>query len=126
QEYMAMEKLYDLHGTGAYDCIVVDTPPTRNALDFLDAPKRLTDFLDGRFLKLFLSGGVAAGRTVGRIAAFGSSLFMRAAARITGAGVLDDLAEFFQSFEGMYEGFKQRAQAVYRLLQSGDTAFVVV
>ncbi|MGI9018897.1 MAG: ArsA family ATPase [Euzebya sp.] len=126
QEYMAMEKLYDLHNTGHYDCIVVDTPPTRNALDFLDAPRRLTDFLDGRFLKMFLSPGLSAGRTIGKMAAFGTGLFMKAAGRITGAGVLDDLAEFFQSFDGMYEGFKQRAQSVYRLLSSGDAAFVVV
>jgi len=126
QEYMAMEKLYDLHAGGAYDCIVIDTPPTRNALDFLDAPKRLTDFLEGRFLKMFLSPGLAAGRTVGRVAAFGTGIFMKAASRITGAGVLGDLAEFFQSMEGMYEGFKNRAQSVYRLLQSHDSAFVVV
>jgi anion-transporting ArsA/GET3 family ATPase len=126
QEYMAMEKLYDLHHTGAYDCIVVDTPPTRNALDFLDAPRRMTDFLDGRFLKMFLSTGVSAGRAVGRVAAFGTGVFMKAASRITGAGALDDLAEFFQSFDGMYEGFKQRSQAVHRLLASEDTAFVVV
>ena len=126
QEYMAMEKLYDLHNTGAYDCIVIDTPPTRNALDFLDAPRRLTDFLDGKLLKMFLSTGVSAGRAVGKVAAFGTGLFMKAAGRITGAGVLDDLAEFFQSFDGMYEGFKQRSQAVYRLLSSADSAFVVV
>ena len=126
QEYMAMEKLFDLHSTGRYDCIVVDTPPTRNALDFLDAPKRLTDFLDGKFLKMFLSPGLTATKTIGRMAAFGTGLFMKAAGRITGAGVLDDLAEFFQSFEGMYEGFKNRAQLVYKLLASGDAAFVVV
>lgn len=126
QEYMAMEKLYDLHATGRYDLIVVDTPPTRNALDFLDAPKRLTDFLDGKFLKMFLSPGLSATRAVGKVAAFGTGLFMKAAGRITGAGVLDDLAEFFQSFDGMYEGFKMRAQAVYKLLASGDAAFVVV
>ena len=126
QEYMAMEKLFDLQSTGRYDCIVVDTPPTRNALDFLDAPKRLTDFLDGKFLKMFLSPGLTATKTIGRMAAFGTGLFMKAAGRITGAGVLDDLAEFFQSFEGMYEGFKNRAQLVYKLLASGDAAFVVV
>ena len=126
QEYMAMEKLFDLHSTGRYDCIIVDTPPTRNALDFLDAPKRLTDFLDGKFLKMFLSPGLTATKTIGRMAAFGTGLFMKAAGRITGAGVLDDLAEFFQSFEGMYEGFKNRAQLVYKLLASGDAAFVVV
>lgn len=121
-----MEKLYDLHATGHYDCILVDTPPTRNALDFLDAPKRLTDFLEGRFLKMFLTVGSQAGRRLGRVATFSTSLFMKAASRVTGAGVLDDLAEFFQSFEGLYEGFKQRAGAVYRLLASSTTAFVVV
>lgn len=121
-----MEKLFDLHNTGHYDCIVIDTPPTRNALDFLDAPRRLTDFLDGKFLKMFLSGPVSAGRRIGKVAAFGTGLFMKAAGRITGAGVLDDLAEFFQSFDGMYEGFKQRAEAVFKLLSSADAAFVVV
>jgi anion-transporting ArsA/GET3 family ATPase len=126
QEYMAMEKLYDLHEAGAYDCIVIDTPPTRNALDFLDAPKRLTDFLEGRFLKMFLSPGLAAGRFATRAVGLGTGMFMRAASRITGAGVLADLADFFQSFEGMYEGFKDRAQAVYRLLQHPTSAFVVV
>ena len=126
QEYMAMEKLYDLHNTGNYDCIVIDTPPTRNALDFLDAPKRLTDFLEGRFLRMFLAPGLAAGKLATRAAGFGAGLFMKAAGRLTGQAVLGDLAEFFQSFEGMYDGFKQRAQSVYKLLQSPDSAFVVV
>jgi anion-transporting ArsA/GET3 family ATPase len=126
QEYMAMEKLYDLHETGRYDCIVIDTPPTRNALDFLDAPRRLTDFLEGRFLKMFLSPGLTAGRFATRAVGVGTGLFMRAASRITGAVVLEDLADFFQSFEGMYEGFKGRAQSVYRLLQQPGSAFVVV
>jgi anion-transporting ArsA/GET3 family ATPase len=126
QEYMAMEKLYDLHTTGRWDCIVIDTPPTRNALDFLDAPQRLTEFLEGRFLKMFLQPGLAAGRRVGRAVGFGAGLVMRAASRLTGAAVLDDLAEFFQSFEGMYEGFKQRAGDVYRLMQSPRSAFVVI
>ena len=126
QEYMAMEKLYDLHEAGHYDCIVIDTPPTRNALDFLDAPKRLTDFLEGRFLKMFLAPGLRAGKAFGRAATWGTGLFMKAASRITGAGVLEDLASFFQSFEGMYTGFKERAQSVYKLLQSPSSAFVVV
>jgi anion-transporting ArsA/GET3 family ATPase len=116
QEYMAMEKLYDLHETGGYDCIVIDTPPTRNALDFLE----------GRFLKMFLSPGLAAGRFATRAVGVGTGMFMRAASRITGATVLADLADFFQSFEGMYEGFKDRAGAVYRLLQHPASAFVVV
>jgi len=126
QEYMAMEKLHQLHTDGLYDCIVIDTPPTRNALDFLDAPKRMTDFLEGRFLRLFMAPGMVAGKLAGRAAGFGAGLFMKAASRITGAGVLGDLAEFFQSFEGMYDGFKTRAQAVYALLQSPESAFVVV
>ena len=126
QEYMATEKLYDLHNTGLYDCIVIDTPPTRNALDFLDAPKRLTDFLEGRFLRMFLAPGLAAGKFATRAAGFGAGLFMKAASRLTGQAVLSDLAEFFQSFEGMYDGFKQRAQQVYKLLQSPTSAFVVV
>lgn len=121
-----MEKLYDLHETGRYDCIVIDTPPTRNALDFLDAPKRLTDFLEGRFLKMFLSPGLAAGRFATRAVGLGTGMFMRAASRITGATVLEDLADFFRSFEGMYDGFKDRAQAVYRQLQQPTSAFVVV
>lgn len=121
-----MEKLYDLHTAGEYDCIVVDTPPTRNALDFLDAPKRLTDFLEGRFLKMFLSPGVRAGKAFGRAATWGTSVFMRTASRVTGQDVLAELAEFFQAFEGMYEGFKDRAQAVYHLLASRGSAFVVV
>jgi anion-transporting ArsA/GET3 family ATPase len=126
QEYMAMEKLYELYTYGGYDCLVVDTPPTRNALDFLDAPKRLTDFLEGRFLTLFLSQGMSAGRAISRMAALGSGLFLKLASRVTGVQVLEDLGEFFASFEGMYEGFKDRAQAVYRLLGSPTCAFVVV
>jgi anion-transporting ArsA/GET3 family ATPase len=126
QEYMAMEKLYDLHQQGVYDCIVIDTPPTRNALDFLDAPKRLTDFLEGRFLKMFLAPGMKAGKVFGKAVGFGTGVFMKAASKITGAGVLDDLADFFQAFEGMYSGFKDRAQAVYKLLASPTSAFVVV
>lgn len=126
QEYMATEKLYELHASGRWDCVVVDTPPTRNALDFLDAPRRLTDFLEGRFLRLFLAPGLAAGRLGARAAGVGAGIFMRTMGRITGAGVLSDLADFFQSMEGMYEGFKNRAQAVYRLLSSPASAFVVV
>lgn len=126
QEYMAMEKLYELHTTGRYDLLVVDTPPTRNALDFLDAPRRLTDFLEGRFLRMFLTPGVAAGRVATRAVGVGTGVFMRAASRITGSAVLADLGAFFQSLDGMYEGFKERAQAVYRLLQSPASGFVVV
>lgn len=121
-----MEKLYDLHSTGAYGCIVVDTPPTRSALDFLDAPRRLTDFLEGRFLRMMVAPGAAAGRLATRAMGRGTGLFMKAASRITGAALLEDLGAFFESFQGMYEGFKRRAQSVYKLLQSPASAFVVV
>ena len=126
QEYMATEKLYELATTTDYERIVVDTPPTRNALDFLDAPRRLTDFLEGRFLRLFLAPGMAAGRLATRAVGFSTGIFMKAFSRITGAGVLEDLGEFFQAMDGMYEGFKDRALATYRLLQSPSSAFVVV
>jgi anion-transporting ArsA/GET3 family ATPase len=126
QEYMATEKLYELATTTDYDTIVVDTPPTRNALDFLDAPRRLTDFLEGRFLRMFLAPGMAAGKIATRAVGFSTGLFMKAFSRITGAGVLEDLGEFFQAMEGMYEGFKERALATYRLLQGPNSSFVVV
>ena len=126
QEYMATEKLYELATTTDYECIVVDTPPTRNALDFLDAPRRLTDFLEGRFLRMFVAPGMAAGKIATRAVGFSTGLFMKAFSRITGAGVLEDLGAFFQAMDGMYEGFKERAMATYRLLQSPGSAFVVV
>ncbi|HUH06828.1 MAG TPA: ArsA-related P-loop ATPase [Egibacteraceae bacterium] len=126
QEYMAMEKLHELHTAGHYDCIVIDTPPTRSALDFLDAPRRMTDFMEGRFLKMFVGPGVAAGRLATRAVGFGTGLVMRAASRITGAAVLHDIGEFFQAFDGMYEGFKERAQSVHALLQSPESAFAVI
>jgi anion-transporting ArsA/GET3 family ATPase len=126
QEYMATEKLYELATTTDYECIVVDTPPTRNALDFLDAPRRLTDFLEGRFLRMFLAPGMAAGKFATRAVGFSTGIFMKAFSRITGTGVLEDLGYFFQAMDGMYGGFKERATATYKLLQSPSSAFVVV
>ena len=126
QEYMAMEKLHELHERGEWDLLVIDTPPTRSALDFLDAPRRLTDFLEGRLLKILLGPGVAAGRGVGRMVGFGTQAFMRVAGRVTGMEVLDDLAGFLRSFEGMYDGFKQRADEVEHLLREPSSQFVVV
>jgi anion-transporting ArsA/GET3 family ATPase len=122
QEYMAMEKLYELHQEGEYDLVVVDTPPTRNALDFLDAPNRLTRFLEGRVFRV-LSSPVGAGmRLVNRAA----RVFLKAAARIIGSEVLDDVVEFFAAFEGMYDGFHERASRVRELLGDTDTAFLLV
>jgi anion-transporting ArsA/GET3 family ATPase len=126
QEYMAMERLHELHEAGVWDLLVVDTPPTRSALDFLDAPRRMTTFLEGRLLRLLLKPGLAAGRGIGRVVGAGATAFMRVAGRVTGMELLDDLADFFRQFEGMYEGFKQRAEQVLELLRDPDSRFVVV
>ncbi len=126
QEYMAMERLHELHEEGAFDLLVIDTPPTRSALDFLDAPKRMTSFLEGRLLKLLLKPGVAAGRGIGKVVGAGATAFMRVAGRVTGMELLQDLADFFRDFEGMYDGFKQRAEEVLALLRDPRSRFVVV
>ena len=121
-----MEKLYELHADGAFDLLVIDTPPTRNALDFLDAPKRMTDFLESRVLRWFLMPYMKAGGGIMRVANVAAMTFLKVVKRIVGAEVLEDTAEFFGNLEGMYEGFKQRARDVAALLQSDATAFVVV
>jgi anion-transporting ArsA/GET3 family ATPase len=126
QEYMAMEKLYELYGDGKYDLIVIDTPPTRNALDFLDAPRRMTDFFESKILRWFLLPYMKAGGGVMRVANVAAVTFLRVVKRIVGAEVLEDTAEFFGNLEGMYEGFKQRARDVAALLKSNGTSFVVV
>lgn len=125
-EYMAMEKLYELWMADRYDMIVIDTPPTRNALDFIEAPKRMTSFLEGRLLRWFLLPAVSGGKGLFRIANFAAVSFLKVVQRIIGAKVLADTAEFFANFEGMYEGFKERAHAVFELLQQDVTRFVVV
>ena len=126
QEYMAMEKLYELHSDGNYDLIVIDTPPTRNALDFLDAPKRMTDFFESRVLRWFLLPYMKAGGGIMRVANMAATTFLKIVKKIVGAEVLEDTAEFFGNLEGMYDGFKQRAREVAHLLQSDATSFVVV
>ena len=126
QEYMAMEKLYELHANGDYDLIVIDTPPTRHALDFLDAPKRLIDFFESRVLRWFLIPYMKAGGGIFKIANVAATAFLRIVKRIVGAEVLEDTAEFFANLEGMYDGFKQRARDVNNLLRSNATTFVVV
>ena len=119
QEYMAMEKLYELHMQGDFDLLVLDTPPTRNALDFLDAPERLQRFIDSRSLRFFLSPGV---RLLGR----GSGLLFAVLQRVTGIDLLRDMSEFFQSFGDMSEGFRVRAERVNELLASDAATFVLV
>jgi anion-transporting ArsA/GET3 family ATPase len=126
QEYMAMEKLYELYADGAYDLVVIDTPPTRNALDFLDAPRRLTDFFESRVLRWFLMPYLKAGGGFMRVANVAATTFLRVVKRIVGADVLEDTAEFFANLEGMYDGFKQRARDVAALLRSNQTSFIVV
>ncbi len=126
QEYMAMEKLYELHTDGGYDLIVIDTPPTRNALDFLDAPKRMTDFFESRVLRWFLLPYMKGAGGFMKVANVAATTFLRVVKKIVGAEVLEDTAEFFGNLEGMYEGFKQRARDVAALLKSDLTSFVVV
>lgn len=126
QEYMALEKLYELHAEGGFDLLVIDTPPTRNALDFLDAPKRVTDFFDSRVLRWFLLPYMKAGGGMMRFANVAAGTFLKIVQRIVGTDVLKDTAEFFGSMEGMYEGMKQRAREVANLLRSDATSFIVV
>ncbi len=126
QEYMAMEKLGQLHATGEWDLIVVDTPPTRSALDFLDAPRRVTSFLDGRFLRLMTTPARAGGRAYLRVVSFGLNAFTTTIGRIAGADLVRDLRDFFTAFETLFGTFRQRAEQTYQLLQDPQTAFVVV
>ena len=122
QEYMAMEKLYELHADGRYDLIVVDTPPTRNALDFIEAPRRITRFLDNRLFRLLMLPGRIGLKAV-NIAA---QTFLRTVSGAVGSQVVADAVAFFQAFEGMEAGFRDRAQRVRDLMVDGRTAFVLV
>jgi anion-transporting ArsA/GET3 family ATPase len=125
QEYMATEKLYELATDRDYDLIVLDTPPTAHALDFLDAPDRILDFLGDDQAPLLLSP--ARGARLGfRLAQLGGSLVVKTLARFTGGDMLHDLGDFLASFNGMYEGFKVRAAAVHELLARPTTGFVLV
>ncbi len=126
QEYMAMEKLGKLAATGEWDLIVVDTPPSRSALDFLDAPQRMSNFLDGRMIRLLSAPARAGGRGILRIVGAGFSLFAKAVSTILGGQLLADASAFVQAFDTMFGGFRERATATYALLRSPGTAFVVV
>ncbi len=126
QEYMAMEKLSQLRSTEDYDLVVVDTPPTRSALDFLDAPQNLTAFLDGRMVKILLAPAKAGGRAYLRVVTASIGVFTGVLTRIIGADVLKDLSQFVAALETMFGGFRERAQTTYDLLKEPGTAFVVV
>ncbi len=122
QEYMAMEKLFELHTEGRFDLLVLDTPPSRDALDFLDAPRRLTQFIEGRSLRVFMRPTGIAARVAGR----GATVALGVLKRIVGFDLLADLAEFFNAFSGMVDGFQARAKRVNSLLADPHTCFLVV
>jgi anion-transporting ArsA/GET3 family ATPase len=126
QEYMAMEKLGQLHRQaledGSYDLIVVDTPPSRSALDFLDAPERLSSFLDGRLIRLL----VAPARGPARLMTAGLSVVTNALSKILGGQMLRDVQTFVQALDTLFGSFRQRAEQTFALLQADATAFVVV
>ncbi len=122
QEYMAGEKLYELHEEAGFDLVVVDTPPARNALDFIDASRRLTNFLDHRLYRMLMTPTRAYLRAVNLAA----QAFVRTVSKVVGGEVLDDALAFFSAFEGMEEGFRARADGVQALLGSDATVFVLV
>jgi anion-transporting ArsA/GET3 family ATPase len=125
QEYMAMEKLGQLHHTAEWDLIVVDTPPSRSALDFLDAPQRLGRFLDGRLIRM-LTSPAKAGRTYMKVLNAGLSVVTGTLTKVLGAQVLKDMQTFVAAFDTMFGGFRERAESTYRLLQTPGTAFIVL
>ncbi|BBA98256.1 putative ion-transporting ATPase [Actinacidiphila reveromycinica] len=126
QEYMAMEKLGQLRAQDAWDLIIVDTPPSRSALDFLDAPKRLGSFLDGRFIKLLMAPAKVGGRAGVKFLNMGMSMMTGTLSKVMGAGLLRDVQTFVAAMDTMFGGFRTRADATYRLLQAPGTAFLVV
>jgi anion-transporting ArsA/GET3 family ATPase len=126
QEYMAMEKLGQLASDGQWDLIIVDTPPSRSALDFLDAPQRLSAALDGRMIKLLAGPAKAGGWGIRKIVGAGFSLFAKAVSTIVGGQLLADASAFVQAFDSMFGGFRERSTRTYELLRSGGTAFLVV
>jgi anion-transporting ArsA/GET3 family ATPase len=122
QEYMAMEKLFELHSEGGFDLVVVDTPPTRHALDFVDAPRRLYSFLENRVFRILLMPT----RAYLKAMTFAANALLRTIARVAGSEIVEDAMAFFRAFEGMEEGFRERARRVEALLADSGTAFVLV
>ena len=132
QEYMAMETLGQLHeqrlpeGRPRWDLIVVDTPPSRSALDFLDAPQRLGSFLDGRFIRLLIAPAKAGGRAYLKVVSTGMSIARSALGKVLGTQLLDDVQTLVAALDTMFGGFRERADVTYALLQQSGTAFLVV
>ena len=125
-EYAAMEKVYEMAGRDDFDLIVVDTPPSQHALDFLEAPQRLLEFLDSRFVQLLLHPAFAAGRFGFRLFQGATQRIFKLIERVSGLGFLEDISEFLLAFEGMSEGFKLRAASVRELLVGPSSGFVLV
>jgi anion-transporting ArsA/GET3 family ATPase len=125
-DYIAMERLFEIHAGGEYDLIVIDTPPTRNAIDFLEAPARMADFFGGRLLRWLTLPYRVGGKRGTRVLNVASRPFYQMADRILGSKFLQDIAEFFLNFQGMYDGFVERARAVEQLLHDRRTTFAVV
>src|SRR4051812_3931318 len=126
QEYMAMEKLGQLRATDQWDLIIVDTPPSRSALDFLDAPNRMGRFLDGTMIRLLTAPARAGGRMGMRVVGAGFSVFSRIISKILGGQLLRDISAFVSALDTMFGGFRERATATYEMLRMPGTSFVVV
>ncbi|MEV6181197.1 ArsA family ATPase [Streptomyces sp. NPDC052015] len=126
QEYMAMEKLGQLRAKDDWDLIVVDTPPSRSALDFLDAPKRLGSFLDGKLIRVLLAPAKVGGRAGMKFLNVGMSMMTGALGKVLGGQLLKDVQTFVAAMDSMFGGFRTRADATYKLLQAPGTAFLVV
>jgi len=126
QEYMAMEKLGQLRATDRWDLIIVDTPPSRSALDFLDAPNRMGRFLDGTMIRLLTAPARAGGRMGMRVVGAGFSVFSRIISKILGGQLLRDISSFVSALDTMFGGFRERATATYEMLRMPGTSFVVV
>jgi anion-transporting ArsA/GET3 family ATPase len=122
QEYMAMEKLYELNQSDQFDLVVVDTPPTRHALEFLDAPGRLLRFLNNRIFRLLMMPTRAGLRAV----SVATQMFLRTVSRVVGGAIVKDAVAFFEAFEGMEQGFRDRAERVEELLTDEGTSFVLI
>ncbi len=126
QEYMAMEKLGQLRRADAWDLIVVDTPPSRSALDFLDAPQRLGRFLDGKLIRLLVVPAKVGGRAYLRMLNTGFGMVTGVLTKVLGAQVLKDVQTFVSALDTMFGGFRERADYTYQLLRAPGTAFLVV
>jgi anion-transporting ArsA/GET3 family ATPase len=126
REFMALEKVYEVVASGTFDLVVVDTPPSQHALEFLDAPRRLFDLFEGSFVKLLLQPYRVAGRIGFEIFRRSSEAFLGVLEKLTGYQVLADLSDFFLAFSGMFDGFKERSRTVMKMLGEPTTRFVLV